>query len=189
MAAACDRVVIALPPGASDARSPASVPDAVGVRVVAGGASRSESVLAAIRTAPDANAFVVHDAARPLVTRALIERCVAALDAGWDGAVAAAPMTDTVKETGPDGGVLRTLDRSRLWAVQTPQVFAADWLRRALDVSTEALAAASDDASLVEAAGGRVTVVEAPPENVKVTRPADLAAAAARLTGPERRRC
>jgi 2-C-methyl-D-erythritol 4-phosphate cytidylyltransferase len=77
--------------------------------------------------------------------------------------------------------VTRTLDRSTLWAIQTPQVFRADVLRRALDVDDDTLAAATDDASLVEAAGGSVRVVEAPPENFKVTTPADLARAEALL--------
>ena len=63
---------------------------------------------------------MVHDAARPLVTRELVERCLAALEPGIDGAIAAMPMTDTVKEVAPDGRVLRTLDRSALWAIQTP---------------------------------------------------------------------
>ena len=75
----------------------------------------------------------------------------------------------------------RTLERSRLWAVQTPQVFRAETLRRALDVGEDALAAATDDASLVEAAGGTVRVLEAPPGNIKVTTPADLARAEAAL--------
>jgi 2-C-methyl-D-erythritol 4-phosphate cytidylyltransferase len=100
---------------------------------------------------------------------------------GVDGAIAAAPVTDTVKETYPDGTVVRTLDRTRLWAVQTPQVFRAESLRRALDVDDGTLAAATDDASLVEAAGGSVRVVEAPPENFKVTTAADLARAEAAL--------
>jgi 2-C-methyl-D-erythritol 4-phosphate cytidylyltransferase len=86
-------------------------------------------------------------------------------------------MTDTVKEAGEDGGVVRTLDRSVLWRIQTPQVFGADVLRRALDVPDHVLAAATDDASLVEAIGGRVRVVEAPPENLKVTTALDLALA------------
>jgi 2-C-methyl-D-erythritol 4-phosphate cytidylyltransferase len=90
-------------------------------------------------------------------------------------------VTDTVKEAYPDGTVMRTLDRSRLWAVQTPQVFRADSLRRALDVDDAALAAATDDASLVEAAGGTVRVVEAPHGNFKVTTEADLARAEAAL--------
>jgi 2-C-methyl-D-erythritol 4-phosphate cytidylyltransferase len=70
--------------------------------------------------------------------------------------------------------VVRTLDRSVLWRIQTPQVFAAETLRRALDVPDEVLAAATDDAALVEAVGGKVRVVEAPPENIKVTTPVDL---------------
>jgi 2-C-methyl-D-erythritol 4-phosphate cytidylyltransferase len=90
-------------------------------------------------------------------------------------------VTDTVKEAYPDATVLRTLDRSRLWAVQTPQVFRADSLRRALDVDDAALAAATDDASLVEAAGGSVRLVEAPPGNLKVTTADDLARAEAAL--------
>jgi 2-C-methyl-D-erythritol 4-phosphate cytidylyltransferase len=138
-------------------------------------------VRAALAAAPEATVAVVHDAARPLITRELVHRCVAEVRAGWDGAVAAAPMTDTVKEAGDDGGVVRTLDRSRLWRIQTPQVFAADVLRRALDADAAVLAAATDDSSLVEAAGGRVRVVEAPPENIKVTRPVDLALAEALL--------
>jgi 2-C-methyl-D-erythritol 4-phosphate cytidylyltransferase len=148
---------------------------------VEGGPVRSDSVRRALAAAPEATIAVVHDAARPLITRELVERCVDAVREGWDGAVAAAPVTDTVKEAAPDGRVERTLDRSRLWAIQTPQAFDADVLRRALDVAPEVLAAATDDASLVEAAGGRVRVVEAPPENVKVTRPVDLELVAAAL--------
>jgi 2-C-methyl-D-erythritol 4-phosphate cytidylyltransferase len=124
---------------------------------------------------------VVHDAARPLVSRDLVERCRAALDEGYDGAVAAAPVSDTIKEAEPGGRVVRTLERARLWAIQTPQVFRADVLRRALDVDEAALAAATDDASLVEAAGGSVRVVEAPADNLKVTRQVDLELAAALL--------
>jgi 2-C-methyl-D-erythritol 4-phosphate cytidylyltransferase len=159
----CDRVVAAVPEGHEGA------PDRV-----AGGPSRSASVRNALAAAPEAEVAVVHDAARPLVTRELVERCVAALDEGVDGAIAAARLTDTVKEASPEGRVLRTLDRSSLWAVQTPQAFRADVLRRALDVDDETLAAATDDASLVEAAGGAIEVVEAPPENLKVTRETDL---------------
>jgi 2-C-methyl-D-erythritol 4-phosphate cytidylyltransferase len=83
-------------------------------------------------------------------------------------------MTDTVKEVALDGRVLRTLDRSALWAVQTPQVFRADILRRALERDAAALAAATDDAWLVDDAGGVITVVESFPENIKVTRESDL---------------
>jgi 2-C-methyl-D-erythritol 4-phosphate cytidylyltransferase len=167
----CDRVVLAVPPGMQ-----------TGPDRVAGGAVRSASVRAALDAAPEATIAVVHDAARPLVTRDLVVRCVDAVRGGWDGAIAAAPMTDTVKEAAPaDGRVVRTLDRSVLWRIQTPQVFAADVLRRALDVPDEALAVATDDASLVEAAGGSVRVVEAPAENIKVTSRVDLEVAAALL--------
>jgi 2-C-methyl-D-erythritol 4-phosphate cytidylyltransferase len=165
----CSRVVVAVPPGFEQA------PDRV-----LGGASRSESVRNALAAAPEATKVVVHDAARPLVTAGLVRQCLRAL-VGVDGVVAAAPVSDTIKEASPDGTVERTLDRSRLWAVQTPQVFRADALRRALDVGEDVLAAATDDASLVEAAGGTVRLVEAPPENIKVTTPADLARVEAAL--------
>jgi 2-C-methyl-D-erythritol 4-phosphate cytidylyltransferase len=148
---------------------------------VAGGPSRSASVRNALAAAPEAEVAVVHDAARPLVTHELVERCLTALTDGVDGAIAGARVLDTVKEAAPDGRVLRTLDRSTLWAVQTPQVFRAEVLRRALDVDDETLAAATDDASLVEARGGVVNVVEAPPENLKVTREVDLKLAEALL--------
>jgi 2-C-methyl-D-erythritol 4-phosphate cytidylyltransferase len=135
-------------------------------------------VRAALAAAPEASVAVVHDAARPLLTRELAESCIVPVrDGDWDGAIAAAPMTDTVKEAAEDGRVVRTLDRSVLWRIQTPQVFRADVLRRALDVPDQVLAAATDDASLVEAVGGRVRVVEAPPENLKVTTALDLALA------------
>jgi 2-C-methyl-D-erythritol 4-phosphate cytidylyltransferase len=158
----CDRVVVAAP-------APFLRPG-----WVEGGSSRSASVRNALAAAPEATTVVVHDAARPLVQRDLVERCVAALEPGVDGAIAATRMTDTVKEAGPDGRVLRTLDRSALWAIQTPQVFRADVLRRALERDEMALAAATDDASLVEEMGGTVRVVDAPPENIKVTRETDL---------------
>ena len=164
----CDRVIVAVPAGHERPGS------------VEGGASRSASVRNALAAAPEARTFVVHDAARPLVTRELVESCLAAL-MGVDGVTAAAPVTDTIKQTFPDGTVERTLERSRLWAVQTPQVFRADALRRALDVDEAVLAGATDDASLVEAAGGTIRVVEAPPDNFKVTSRADLARAEALL--------
>ncbi len=166
----CDRVVVAMPQGYDEG------PDRV-----RGGESRSASVRNAVDAAPEASVFVVHDAARPLVTRELVERCIGAIEPGIDGAIAAVPMTDTVKEVATDGRVLRTLDRSTLWAVQTPQVFRADILRRALERDAAALAAATDDAWLVDDAGGVVTVVESFPENLKVTRESDLRIAEALL--------
>lgn len=163
LAQVCERVVAAVPAGYEDGRA----------RVL-GGPSRSASVALALAAMPEASVVVVHDAARPLVSRELVERCIAGLDGGFEGAVAAAPMTDTVKEAGAEGRVLRTLERARLWRVQTPQAFRATALRSALAVDEDVLARATDDAGLVEAAGGAVRVVEAPAENVKITSPLDL---------------
>jgi 2-C-methyl-D-erythritol 4-phosphate cytidylyltransferase len=168
----CDRVVVAVPQSTVDSRQSTGF--------VAGGPSRSASVRNALAAAPEASVVVVHDAARPLLERDLVERCVAALD-GVDGAIAAAPVTDTVKEADASGRVVRTLDRSVLWAVQTPQVFRAEVLRAALDADDSVLAAATDDASLVEAAGGAIVLVEAPRENIKVTTELDLRVAEAML--------
>jgi 2-C-methyl-D-erythritol 4-phosphate cytidylyltransferase len=141
--------------------------------VVEGGRSRSESVARALESAADAEAVLVHDAARPLVTAELVERCVAQLGRlGSDGVVAAARATDTIKEADAGGRVIATLDRRTLWAVQTPQVFRASALREAL--ARGELERAYDDAQLVEAIGGDVRVVEAPRDNLKVTTPFDL---------------
>jgi 2-C-methyl-D-erythritol 4-phosphate cytidylyltransferase len=168
--ATCDRVVVAVPEGYEEGKD----------RVL-GGESRSASVRNALAAAPEATIVVVHDAARPLLTPELVRRCIDALEPGVDGAIAAARMTDTVKEAAPDGRVTRTLDRRTLWAIQTPQVFRADVLRRALDTNESALAAATDDAALVEDLGGTVQVVEAPIENIKVTAAHDLRIAEALL--------
>jgi len=170
--AVCDRVVVAGPP-------PHLRPG-----WVAGGPSRSASVRNALAAAPGASVAVVHDAARPLLTPELVERCLDAL-AGADGAIAAAPVTDTVHRSDPDGVIRATPDRAALWAAQTPQVFVSGALRRALDADEAALASATDDASLVVAAGGIVRVVEAPRENIKVTTATDLRLAEALL----RERC
>jgi 2-C-methyl-D-erythritol 4-phosphate cytidylyltransferase len=150
--------------------------DVVGIEgSVVGGDSRSESVRNALAAAPpDEDVVLVQDAARPLTSPALIEACVAGLE-GFDAVVAAAPVTDTIKHApAPDLVVDRTLDRSALWAVQTPQVFRREWLERALAQDPDVLAAATDDAGLVEKLGGRVGIVPAPRENLKVTTPLDL---------------
>jgi 2-C-methyl-D-erythritol 4-phosphate cytidylyltransferase len=119
---------------------------------------------------------LVHDGARPLVTPALIRAVLGALD-GVDCAIAAAPVTDTIKESDGGGIVVRTLDRSRLWSVQTPQAFTRAALERALAMPADVVAAATDEAWLVERGGGRVRLVAAPAENLKVTTPRDLALA------------
>ncbi|HEY3019502.1 MAG TPA: 2-C-methyl-D-erythritol 4-phosphate cytidylyltransferase [Solirubrobacteraceae bacterium] len=159
-----ERVVVAVPPGVEWVGGDVSV---------AGGESRSQSVRNALAAAGDADVVVVHDAARPLLDADLVERCVRALDGGADAVIAAAPVTDTVKEAA-DGIVTRTVDRSRLWAVQTPQVFRRAALEAALAQPDAVLATATDDAGLVEARGGVVRVVESSPRNLKVTTPTDL---------------
>jgi 2-C-methyl-D-erythritol 4-phosphate cytidylyltransferase len=165
---AVSEIVVALPPGVP-------VPD--GCVGVVGGEVRSASVRAALAAAsPQADVVLVHDGARPLVTPALIEAVLAGLE-GVDCAIAAARVSDTVKEVDDAAIVLRTLDRARLWSVQTPQVFTRTALERALAMEAEVVDAATDEAWLVERGGGNVRVVEAPAENLKVTTPRDLAVA------------
>ena len=141
--------------------------------VVAGGATRSDSVAAAVAALPEAlDVILVHDAARPLLDASTVTRCVEAA-AGGVGVVAGWPATDTLKEVDEAGRIVRTPDRARIWHAQTPQAFPADVLRRAL-LDPEARAAATDDASLVEGTGLPVVMVEGAPDNLKVTRPEDL---------------
>jgi len=139
---------------------------------VTGGASRSESVRLALEEVPaEAAVVLVHDAARPLLPEEVIERVLAPLSEGWDGVVPAVQLADTVKRVEGDR-VVETLSREDLVAVQTPQAFLADALRRAVsgDVSS-----ATDCASLVESQGGRIKVVEGDPRLLKVTDAEDLA--------------
>jgi 2-C-methyl-D-erythritol 4-phosphate cytidylyltransferase len=165
------RIVVALPAGEL-----AAAPH--GVTAVAGGSQRSHSVLAALDAAGEGDPVIVHDAARPLAGAALFDRALRALrDAPEaDAVTAAAPITDTIKEVGEPGGrtVARTLDRSRLWAVQTPQVFRRAALERALHAGDELLARATDDAWLIEQGGGVVHILSSDPGNLKVTTPHDL---------------
>jgi 2-C-methyl-D-erythritol 4-phosphate cytidylyltransferase len=137
---------------------------------VTGGATRADSVRAGLAEVPDsAAAVVVHDAARPLLPPEVIERVVTALGEEWEGAVPALPLADTVKRAEGEA-VTETVDRAGLHAVQTPQAFLADALRRALAGAEDA----TDCAGLVEAAGGRVRLVEGDRRLLKVTTPADL---------------
>jgi 2-C-methyl-D-erythritol 4-phosphate cytidylyltransferase len=139
--------------------------------VVTGGASRSESVREALaEVADDAAVVLVHDAARPLVPEDVIERVLAPLSEGWDGVVPGLPLSDTVKRVEGDR-VVETLPRGALVAVQTPQAFLASVLREALGGN---VSGASDCASLVEAQGGRVKVVEGDSRLLKVTSRDDL---------------
>jgi 2-C-methyl-D-erythritol 4-phosphate cytidylyltransferase len=167
-ATAIDEIVVAAPPGQDDTVSE------MGVVTIAGGEHRSESVANALSLCTG-DIIVVHDAARPLVTPGLIDVVVDQLadDDDAAGVIAATPVTDTIKQAADAGQVERTLDRSDLWAVQTPQAFRADALREAL-ADTDSLPDASDDAMLVERRGGRVLIHSTTPDNIKVTTPFDL---------------
>ena len=140
--------------------------EATVVTLVAGGATRSASVRAGLAAVPDdAEVVLVHDGARPLATAALFARVVAAVRAGADAVVPGVPVSDSLRAV--DGGVV---DRDGVLAVQTPQGFPADRLRAAHAAGTDA----SDDATVVEAVGGTVVVVDGEPANLKITRPVDL---------------
>lgn len=190
-------IVVACPPGHAGELGE-------GVTVLDGGETRAESVLNALAVV-ETELVAIHDAARPLLTPGLIDELLDALAADPEaaGAIAAAPVTDTIKLAraqerpsahGPASTprlgessrrsssytednhrlVETTLARSRLWAAQTPQVFRVEALREALEAAGGRRAEATDESSLVEAAGGRVLIHPSPPENLKVTTPLDL---------------
>ena len=171
---AVSTIVVAMPAGAPAPR---------GTVGVVGGEVRSASVRAAFAAAPaDADPVLIHDAARPLVTAELIEAVLAGLE-GVDCAIAATPVTDTVKEATAGGVVTRTVDRSRLWSVQTPQAFTRAALVRALALPPSIVDSATDEAGLVERCGGMVRIVPSARENLKVTTPLDLHVAELLLAG------
>jgi len=139
---------------------------------IPGGETRDASVRAGLaEVPPEAPVVLVHDAARPLLRADVTARVLAPLAEGWDGAVAALPVSDTVKRA-REGRVVETVDRSGLHLVQTPQAFSADVLRRALATGGNG---GTDCAAYVEAAGGRIRLVHGDPLLVKVTTAADLA--------------
>jgi 2-C-methyl-D-erythritol 4-phosphate cytidylyltransferase len=184
---ACESVraiVVAAPPGHSD---DLGEDDLI---VVSGGATRAQSVANALERV-DTELVAIHDAARPLLTPALVGALLARLDADAEaaGVIAAAPVTDTIKQATESSRepsatlavprqasveVGASLDRSSLWAAQTPQIFRTSALRDALGVDAETRDGATDEAMLVEAAGGRVLIHCAGAENLKVTMPLDL---------------
>jgi 2-C-methyl-D-erythritol 4-phosphate cytidylyltransferase len=171
-----DAIVIVAPPGWEEPAILLAEEEGCGkVRAcVAGGETRSDSVRAGLgEVGDDALVVLVHDAARPLLSDAVVERVLGPLSEGWDGAVPGLPVGDTLKRIGSDGGVEETVSRDGLWAVQTPQAFAADTLRRAL-LPSDNLSQATDCAGHVEAVGGRVKVVEGDSRLLKVTTLADL---------------
>lgn len=153
--------------------------------VTAGGGSRQESVSQGLAACPStARVVAVHDAARPLVTSALVGRVLAALTAPWDAVAPALPVVDTLKLLDHTRQrVLRTVDRQGLWSVQTPQVLSRVTLERIHARVASAADAATDDLSLVERAGGRVRLIEGDRRNLKITYPQDLALAELILAG------
>jgi 2-C-methyl-D-erythritol 4-phosphate cytidylyltransferase len=186
---ACESVraiVVAAPPGHEHGLAGDDL------EIVSGGATRAQSVangLGAVGT----ELVAIHDAARPLLTAELVEGLVGRLDADPEaaGVIPAAPITDTVKEVAGTGEgtndafvtpemtnaslvIGRTLDRSRLWAAQTPQIFRASALRTALEADGETCDAATDEAMLVEVTGGTVLIHPSSPQNLKVTTRLDL---------------
>lgn len=184
-------IVVACPPGHEGELS------GEGLVAVEGGATRARSVANAL-SAVETELVAIHDAARPLVTPELVEGVVATLraDPEADGAIAATPIADTLKRASPtarlqhfphQGGddaaiaIESTVDRAGLWGAQTPQAFRVGALRRALDADPAQVEAATDEAMLVEANGGRVLIHPVSGQNVKVTTPADLSLAEALL--------
>jgi 2-C-methyl-D-erythritol 4-phosphate cytidylyltransferase len=175
-----DRIVVVAPPGWEEPAILLAEELACSKvhACVAGGETRTQSVRAGVaEVGPDALVVLVHDAARPLLPEEVIERVLAPLSEGWDGAVPALPVPDTLKRVAADGSIAETVERDSLYAVQTPQAFPAEVLRRAVATGAEA----TDCAGLVQAAGGRVTVVEGDPRLLKVTTADDLAKIAAWL--------
>jgi 2-C-methyl-D-erythritol 4-phosphate cytidylyltransferase/2-C-methyl-D-erythritol 2,4-cyclodiphosphate synthase len=183
-------VVVAPPDLADEFAALASLP--AGVRVVAGGASRTASMengLAAV--SPECDVVLVHDGVRPLVAGGHISRVVAEA-AGHGAAILAVPESDTLKLADEDGFIVRTVSRASLWRAQTPQGFRREVLTRALDRFREReadqagpAAGATDEASLVEAMGARVRLVEGSPDNLKITSPPDLLMAEKLLPRPD----
>jgi 2-C-methyl-D-erythritol 4-phosphate cytidylyltransferase len=175
-------------PAAAAADPPAWLVEDPRVRVVAGGAERGDSVRAALQRIPaSVQVVLVHDAARPLVTGDIIDRCIDAAAHGR-AVIAAVPVIDTIKQVDDGGRVIATPDRRSLRAAQTPQAFPAAVLRQAYARAAAECVGATDDAALVARFGGAVTIVDGAPENLKVTTPADVVLAEALLARRAARR-
>ena len=175
-ASSIDSIVVVAPTAADD-RLRATLGD--DVVIVEGGATRQESVSAGLSACPsEVRVVAVHDAARPLVSAELIDRTVAALVPPWDAVAPGVAIVDTLKAVDSRLAVLRTVDRSGVWGVQTPQVISRATLERVHARVAPAADAATDDLSLVERAGGRVRLIEGERSNFKITSPDDLALAA-----------
>jgi 2-C-methyl-D-erythritol 4-phosphate cytidylyltransferase len=156
-----------------------------GVRLVAGGRTRGESVRNALEALPGSIEYVaIHDAARPLITREILDRCLEAV--GPDrGVVAGWPAVDTLKEVdvGDRPVVMGTPDRGRIWHAHTPQLFPVPLVREAYRIAVEEGVEDTDDSALVERIGGEVVMIPGSPFNIKITQPADLLVAELLLGG------
>ncbi len=181
-----EAIVVAAPPGALDRASEVAAGlGGIPIEVIAGGATRAESVAAALEHVRS-ELVLVHDAARPLAPPELYESIVARLRAEPDLAavIAAVPVTDTIKRVAGEGmRITETVPREHLWGAQTPQGFRVAALREAQHeaLAAGALAAATDEAALIEAAGGTVGIEPVPGPNLKVTSGEDLLIAEALL--------
>jgi 2-C-methyl-D-erythritol 4-phosphate cytidylyltransferase len=179
-AAELDGVIVVAPPGHEDEMRRAVGDD---MTIISGGSTRSRSVAAGLAALPrDASRVLVHDAARPLVTATLVEMLLGALD-GVDGAIAASPLSDTLKRQDDESEIAGTVDREGLWRAETPQAFHLPALAAAFAAADDAaLDQATDCAWLVERNGGRVRLVNSGAPNLKVTTPSDMLVAEALLT-------
>lgn len=173
-------VVVALAPGDADDPPPWLTDLDTRIQVVAGGATRGQSVAKCLDALPDdLDVIAVHDAARPLVTHEVIQRCFDVASSGV-GAVAGCPAVDTMKVVDADAFIASSPDRSKLWHAHTPQTFPAAALRAAYASMDDA---ATDDAALVGAQGIRIRMIDDGGLNPKITRPGDLAIGEAILQG------
>lgn len=180
-------IVLVIRPGSQKEMEAVIEPltDRLRIRFVEGGAQRQDSVYAGLQAVSDSSDFVlVHDAARPFVTKELIDVVLNAAKAS-DAAVCGAPCSDTLKEVAEDGLVVRTVDRSRLWTVQTPQIFRTRLLRECYQAALATGETFTDDTAVVEKMGHPVRIVLYHGINLKVTTPADWAVADALLRSGE----
>jgi 2-C-methyl-D-erythritol 4-phosphate cytidylyltransferase len=175
LAAGCvDLVVVAVGAQYRDQAATALADAGRRVRIVTGGAQRSDSVRRALDSVPDAEVVLVHDAARCLTPVGVIQAVVQAVVAGRRAVVPVVTVVDTIKQVDPEGRVVSTVDRTALRVVQTPQGFAADLLRRA---HQRPAGPVTDDAGLVEQLGEMVTILPGHPHAFKITTPLDLVVA------------
>jgi 2-C-methyl-D-erythritol 4-phosphate cytidylyltransferase len=174
-----DSLVLVVPPG-DEQRCRGEILDPFGLTaeaLVPGGADRQASVYAGLQRTPmGTDLILVHDGARPLIS-AVVIRAAVVVAAQAGAAVVAVPVTDTIKVAGPDGHVIETAPRGRLWAAQTPQVFRAALLRDAHARALQDGVRVTDDSALVERLGHAVRLVPGSPENLKITTAVDLALA------------